>query len=343
MPEDHLLKSNGPDVAGCMILVFNKTMMESKLKISWYSGKTILFLCSFASGLVFLVSAYLKFASVEMFELNIVDVSFFSWTTASIIARLIIAIEFVLGLLLILNIRLKEFTLWFELSVLILFSIYLTGLLLFKGNQGNCNCFGSFIILTPLESLLKNIFMMAVTVVLIKKYSGFQWKFGKGIIVIMFLIAVPLSFALNPVTFSTGIQPDSIHKQESLDLGFLYSPENSKIPLVDLRKGKHILAFLSVRCPYCFLSAYKFHQLEEKVPGISIYFLFSVNDGSQKNFLQQSNTTDIPHSIIKMQDFVRMSRMELPAIFYIDNSRVIKKVNYLEINKNDIKHWLDQN
>ena len=83
-------------------------------------------LLSLSLGLVFLYSGYTKLLPViETFEFTFVDIGVANWYTAPVIARLMIAFEFLIGILLILNYNLKRFTIPLTIGVLVFFIVYL--------------------------------------------------------------------------------------------------------------------------------------------------------------------------------------------------------------------------
>ena len=112
-------------------------------------------------GLVFILSGYLKLYPIESFELNFIDLGVGNWYTAPFIARLLIASEFFLGLMLVFNQSLKKFTLKATIALLLFFTAYLGIQIIREGNTGNCGCFGTYLQMTPLESILKNILSFA--------------------------------------------------------------------------------------------------------------------------------------------------------------------------------------
>src|SRR4051812_33546550 len=97
---------------------------------------------SIALGLIFLYSGFSKLVPViETFEFTFVDIGIANWYTAPVIARLLIGLEFFLGLFLLINYRLKKFTLPFTAALLLLFIVYLIVQIVTSGNTGNCGCF----------------------------------------------------------------------------------------------------------------------------------------------------------------------------------------------------------
>jgi len=91
------------------------------MKIKQY----LVFVLSIIIGLFFIFSAYLKLNPIEILELKIVDTRMFSWTLSSFVARLLISMEFMLGLLFTLNINYRKKLYQFTLVIIFIFTIYL--------------------------------------------------------------------------------------------------------------------------------------------------------------------------------------------------------------------------
>jgi len=116
---------------------------------------------SFCLGTVFIISAYSKLFPIEPFEYNIVGTTFIGWKFSVIVARIIIALEFYLGALLLFSYNHKR-NIPLALGLMVVFSIHLIYQLIAKGNIGDCGCFGNMLNITPLQGLLKNISIIIV-------------------------------------------------------------------------------------------------------------------------------------------------------------------------------------
>ena len=153
----------------------------------------ILVLMRFIIGGMFVFSGLVKLFPIEPFELKFVELGVTNWTYAPFFARLVIAGELFLGFMLLLNIK-PRFTAATSLSVLVFFTLYLVYDFLKNGNDGNCGCFGTIIVMTPLESIVKNLLMIPLVVaLLLMNKREFNLKIPISIISLVILaIAVPL-------------------------------------------------------------------------------------------------------------------------------------------------------
>lgn len=300
---------------------------------------------SIGLGLVFLYSGYTKLTPViETFEFSFVDIGIANWYTAPVIARLLIGLEFFLGVLLILNYNLKRFTLPFTVILLLLFSIYLLFQLLTSGNQGNCGCFGEHLKMTPLQAILKNVIMILGGIAVYFLFDGWKLKFNMLFLSLTGLSAVLIPFIVNPVDYTYTSNNLEEKVNYPLELNLLYEPEDSskvETPKVDLRKGKHVVAFLSLTCSHCRIAAKKFRLIKKNNPGLPVYFILNGEKSSYPVFIEDTKADNIPSSFCLGKAFIQLASAHLPRIYYLDNGIVVKKVDYFELNQYAIESWIE--
>jgi uncharacterized membrane protein YphA (DoxX/SURF4 family) len=123
-----------------------------------YAPWTIRILISF----VFFLSAVAKLYpnpsyALTYFEVHQLEPMGIPLSIAQYLSRVLIGVEFAIGFLLLLPFFLKRVVIPVTIFMLTVFIIELTIEIIFKGNSGNCGCFGTLIEMTPLEALLKNV------------------------------------------------------------------------------------------------------------------------------------------------------------------------------------------
>ncbi len=293
-------------------------------------------------GGIFLYSGYTKLYPIEPFEYTFVDFGFINWQVAPFIARLMIAFEFFIGLLLVLNFNLRKLTYKLGIGVLVFFCIYLVLQIVLSGNKGNCGCFGSAIQMTPLQALIKNFIMLAVFFILYKFHPGWElknkWKY---LVILPFVFSLVMPFILNPVALDYS--EAYLNKPENnfkLELDSLYNNATLSIPPKTLSKGKHVIAFMSLTCPHCRIAAKKIRILHERNPEISFYFVLNGDNEKLKPFFEDTKTEAMPHCILNGRNFVYLAGANLPCIYLINNSTVENSVNYIDLDEQELKNWL---
>lgn len=289
-------------------------------------------------GLTFIFSGYSKLYPIEPFEFNFVDIGIANWRTAPFIARFIIGFEFALGLLLILNLKTRT-TLKATIGLLVFFTLYLIYQIATEGNKGNCGCFGTMLEMTPLESIIKNIALLGISFFLLKLHTGFNWKFEKTFFYISILTSFVMPFILNTVDTDTSSNFTDGKINYKLNVEGLYGLKDYKSPTIDLTKGKHLIAFMSLSCPHCKIGAFKLHILKKQHPEWSIYIIFNGDQESIAPFHKETKSENIPYSLINGQPFIKLSGPFLPAIYTIDNAIVKKKFSYLGLNEKEIAEF----
>jgi hypothetical protein len=306
--------------------------------------KILLILVSVTLGIVFVYSGYTKLTPViETFEFSFVDIGIGNWYTAPVMARLMIGLEFFVGFLLIANYNLKKFTLPVMAALLLFFCIYLVLQIVLSGNDGNCGCFGEHLKMTPGEAILKNAVMLVLALPVYLFHSGWKIRFNRLFLSFSGLTIVLIPFIINPVDYTYTSNNLDEEVDYPLELNALFEPEDSskvEIPLVDLRKGKHVLAFMSLKCPHCRVAAKKFRLIKVNNPAIPIYFVLNGDKQDLQAFLDDTKIDNIPYSFALGKAFVQLSGTTLPKIYYINNTIVYKKVDYYELNQYQIEDWL---
>lgn len=306
--------------------------------------KKILFsLLCILMGTVFIFSGYTKLYPIEPFEYTFVDIGIVGWQLAPFVARLLIGLEFLIGILLILNLDLRKFTYKLGISVLFFFTIYLILLIFYSGNKGNCGCFGSAIVMTPLQAILKNAVMLIVFFLLYYFHEGWSFKNKlRRLVLVPVLAAFIFPFILNPVELDYS--ESYLNKPENnfkIELDSLYKNASLNVPPKTLSEGKHIIAFLSLTCKHCMIASNKMRVLHERNPQIPFYFVLNGDVKDLKRFYDLTNTSDIPHCMLLGRSFVYLAGTSLPVIFLVNNSIVEHEISYMDMDQSEIEEWLE--
>lgn len=307
--------------------------------------RIIAILISIGLGLIFLYSGYTKLTPlIETFEFTFVDIGIGNWYTAPVIARILIGLEFFIGALLLMNYHLKKFTLPLTIGLLLFFIIYLLLQITISGNSGNCGCFGEHLKMTPLQAIIKNIIMIAAALVVYFLYGGWRVKLNTLFLSVIGVTVVLVPFIVNPVDYSYTSNNLDEKVNYPLELNLLFQPEDTskvEVPKVDIRKGKQVVAFLSLTCHHCRIAAKKFRLIKKSNQNLPIYFILNGDKSNYKPFIEDTKADNIPSSYCLGKSFVQLATTHLPRIYYLDNGIVIRKVDYFELNQYAIEQWID--
>ncbi|MFL5752499.1 MAG: MauE/DoxX family redox-associated membrane protein [Bacteroidia bacterium] len=302
----------------------------------------LLGLLSCLLGAVFIFSAYTKIYPIEPFEFTFVDLGVANWRIAPFLARFFIGLEFFIGVLLLLNIKMK-FSARLTMATLVFFSLYLIGIMAFYGNTGNCGCFGNYFTMTPLQALIKNVIMLALTWLIYKFHSGVDYKrFTNYILGIVLIASFVMPHVLNYVDLDySQAYLDSPQDQFKLELDSLYKDAKVNVPPKDLSSGKRIIAFMSLTCPHCRIAAKKMRIIHERNPAIPMYFILNGEDAELKPFFEDTKTENIPWCMLLGRNFVYLAAgTNMPAIFLVNNSVVEHRIDYMNMDQSEIEKWL---
>ena len=308
--------------------------------------KILLILTSISVGALFIVSAATKIFPMEPFEYQFVDIGVATWKTSPYIARFFIGLEFFLGMLFILNISIKKFTSKFAIGLLTVFIIYLVYKIISVGNVGNCGCFGEAIKMSPLEGILKNIALIILCFALYFLSDDDFWnaKWKKIMVPILFIGAMCLGFFVYPMNASLSSTMDTKKINYKVPLELMYKASQKEKPSIDLTKGKHVIAFLSLSCPHCKIAAQKIRVMQKQNPAIPFYISLNGDKEKEKAFFEETQIKHIPHNLfLGPNDWMQVAGFNLPVIMYINNSIVEKKTTGLDLDQNDIENWLKKN
>lgn len=302
--------------------------------------KFISYSISLILAAVFLLSAITKLNPIEILEFSIVETGFFNWTIAAILARIIIAIEIFIAIALVLNIK-RDFVLKFSIAFLIGFNIYLFYIFMLQGNQSNCNCFGMHIILSPLESIIKNFVLIILAIIALYRVKLFSLKFQNLMFAIALIFSIAIVFIANPIVITPKLTTTKDSKNV-LELYKLYNEPGFEKPSLNLKEGKWLILFASPTCKHCVIAAYKIHVITQKVSNLNVFFFINANEVELEKFHKLTKTHEIPFMKLGAEPMMFYTRGRLPAIYLIENQEINYKPNHFQLNEDLVKKWLGE-
>lgn len=285
-------------------------------------------------GLLFIVSALAKLYPIEPFEIIFVDLGLTNWLLAPFFARAVIIVELFLGLCIVFNQWFRNYIYYFAQGLLILFTIYLVYLLITKGNTNDCGCFGSWLALSPLASIIKNL-VICIALFLIKKDSyhrGLQWVFP----LLFLLISIPSVFLLNRV----GLQNSQAKAFNDIVNFTELPPLYSSSFKVNFNEGNKLVIFLSVDCSHCKSLAYKLAHLTKEGPVNVILIMRSKDKNNLVPFFEETGL-ELPFIWVSDVSFFKYSGGRLPAIIFIEKGILKKKWTGEFVNLEELEELME--
>lgn len=282
----------------------------------------LLYGCRVAAGIVFIVSAVLKFLSIDAFELYLYSLDWFPLIACIYLSRLLIAFEFALGLALIANIYHKAVN-FVAYGILLFFSCFLIYLLA-TGYDGNCHCMGESIDLKPVPSLIKNVVLFAL-IFASSKTKEFSAHWLKTALPILGVVSLVSLFIASPPDGILTPKPAVVH-QTGID-AFIQNDSIFKSHIAN--QPKAMVCLFSTGCHVCKLSARKMQiaVANNKVPTNRFLLLFHGRDHARKVFCVEAGLNGYKYEMLQPEQFGSMVGF-VPVFLYFENGKLVGKYTY---------------
>ena len=327
------------------------------------------------SGL-FLLSAFAKiypdpsfYFSITAFEFKQLVPMGFTMETAVYFSRIIIGIEFAIGILLLFPYNIKKFIIPATILMLAVFSVHLIIEILTGGNQGNCGCFGALLPMTPLQALIKNLLSIGLLTLVLYKFSNELVEKNNFLITTnITTLCILALFMLIPIQKKTTVSPSptgytedtTIVKDSIIVKQINDSTKKDLVVIKDTTKkiivgagpkkvksiyskyfpkiddGKKILCFFAPTCDHCMATAKELTELKKadpNFPDIQMIFMDEAAEEIPKFF--KFAGAEYPSLVLDIIAFWgAIGKMnETPGVVYLWNGNVQKFYNGTEKDK----------
>lgn len=293
-------------------------------------------------GAMFLTAAILKLLSIDYFEIYIYSFNIFSFTLTTVVSRLLISVELLLGLGLILKIYYKQVW-WLSMLMMVGFTLFLIYVIIFR-NDDNCHCFGELVKLNPSESIYKNIVSIVLLLVVRKEDD---YKFGtkskKWIIGISLLVSIILSFVVFPMDtiynkiVSKNKDINAVAFEEAIKdtrtMSRLYFDKKNDsvvvrhdtLSVIDMSSDRYIVSFISAGCNFCKLGAKKLSMIIEnnEIDNRHLKFLVWGYDSDIVEFMNETNTAGYEYWFINPMKSLEITYGKFPTYIWIDDGQIV--------------------
>jgi uncharacterized membrane protein YphA (DoxX/SURF4 family) len=296
-------------------------------------------------GVVFLFSGYSKLFNTLPIEMSMTDTGIVSWGIAPIISRFLIGSEFLVGFMLLSGFRLKKITIPLALSMLVVFSTYLIYLLITKDSNLNCNCFGDKIFMTASNALVKNTVLILFLILLLKIESSFHLDFEKNamlyyIMISFMMISAPFIANKIDVNFANFDQNKTNY---SPPLHLLKDIKDNNQNDIDLKSGKRILAFLSIKCKHCNYTAKKLSIIKKQNPNLPIFLIINGEKQELNSFITKNAAENLSYTFYKGKEtLIQIAGPNAPVIMLLNNGVVEFKPSYKELSDKNLTDWFNK-
>jgi hypothetical protein len=282
-------------------------------------------------GSTFILSAILKLLSIDQFELYIYSFGIFNFFLTSVLSRLLITFEFLLGVFLILKFFYSKIW-WLTMLTMIGFTLFLIYTAIFR-NDSNCHCFGSFIEINSAESIVKNLILIGL-LLFVKKQNEWSLKYKKWFVFGFITIGLVVSFIVVPPDslYNKIYKPHSKVNKEVLNKVLL----DSNLVEISREKGNHIVAIFIPGCKFCKMSMKKLENIF-KNNNLDNSKLKVIILGDQKKKNQFMLETDSKQFALYPYDqpiyLFNAVYGTFPTILFLRNDTIVNVVNYRGIDE----------
>ena len=312
-------------------------------------------------GALFLVAAVLKLFSIDSFEIYIYSFHVFGFGLTTVLSRILIAAEVLIGLGLILKIHYKE--VW-NLTMLTLagFTLFLIYVLIFR-NDDNCHCFGDIIRLNPTESLVKNV-VFIVLLLLVRNENDHIYKprLKKWLVGLSIVIAVILPFVIVPMDSVYNMiysKDDNINtlefenlKNDAKTLNLLHFEiegdstvvRHDTLAIFDLTDDRYIVSFVTAGCDFCKLGASKLSIIAEHngIDKRHLKFLIWGYDADIERFMEETNTSGCEYWFIHPKKSIDITYGQFPTFVWLDEGKIITSGDLRTLSESKIQILLTE-
>ncbi len=259
-------------------------------------------------GIVFIVSAVSKLLTIGAFEISVIEQGITSdRLTAGYLSRLLIGFELFLGVMFFFRAGLRRLTIPLTLLTLTGFTIYLTYFAIFRSEMEDCGCFGELVKMTPVESILKNLLLIAVTIfVYLKSETAEIRKTLAGILLAGCISALYLFYPVQPA--SAGLFSRYTYFKDA--------------GVVDLNTGERLVVVFNVDCDHCQQTAFEMGRLYSEHPELPNLYCLIMGDPKEINAFFEKARVRFPYRRISEEEFFSLIGKEPPRIYRLKDGQI---------------------
>jgi len=277
-------------------------------------------------GLMFVFSALIKLFPIEAFELQLIKLQLFNWENSPYFARLLIILEFTFGLFLLQKNNIKKIFVPIAFLLLQLFNVILVFQLIYLPEVKNCGCFGEFLPMTPIQALIKNIFLSLILIYVYR--NNIKVGVNSYIIIVLVIISIIAILIMFPIK-KYKIQSIVATKTETVVNNFAIQKQGTNLngTTVFEKKDTHLVIKKSAtkKTLSIFTSYKKFNGVRNEIDlnsGLKIVALFSLDCDECRNTaikLKKMRTLGIYFGINNISDNHYASMLVVNAIGFGNN------------------------
>lgn len=290
-------------------------------------------------GGLFITTAVMKLISIDEFEAYIYSFNIFSFLLSTVVARLVIMAELLLGICLMSK-MLYKYAWRLTMLMLVGFTLLLIYIAIFR-NDSNCHCFGEIVELDPVHSIVKNVVTMLL-MIFIRKEEDYQFKGKKWALAAACLVSFVIPFCVFPMdaVYNKFVSP--VGKVN--DKVFTDIQADSMMLDFDIQEGNYVVAVFASGCKYCKMSAKKMSLMMEQHELDSTRFQILIWGDSThiQNFMEETNCT--PYRWYHINPYVAIDMVygNFPTFILTHDGQVMEGLDYRGLDENILLEHLSK-
>ncbi len=285
-------------------------------------------------GAVFIVSAIAKLWSIGQFEVILIQQNIFSDRfIAAYSARGLVAVELIIGLCYFQPNLLRTFFIPFSFFLTSAFTCYLAYIAVYTDYTENCGCFGDLIQMSPIESIIKNIIILAVIMCLFRLTRSDPVRrswIPPAAIGMVTVLAIAMLYPVKIVGVS-DIVVSSKQKVSGKAAFADATPTDSRFAIFNSQAGQGakpnivegdwLVAFFSLDCDHCKDVAMEM-GIWRRGRAVNIFSVF-LGEGNQVKDFYRETDTKFPYVIASPIDFFNFIGNAPPRVYSLREGKIL--------------------
>ena len=288
-------------------------------------------------GGLFITTAIMKLITIDEFEAYIYSFGIFNFLLSTVVARLVIMAELLLGICLMAK-MLYKYAWWLTMLMLIGFTFFLIYVAIFR-NDTNCHCFGDIVQLNPVHSIIKNVVTM-VLMLFIKNEDDYQFKGKKWALIAAVAVSFIVPFCVFPMD---AVYNKFVSPVEDVNSSVFESIQaDSTMANFDISKGNYVVAIYASGWKYCKMSAKRMSLMMEqnKIDSTKFQILIWGDSTHIHQFREETNCERFPWHVINPFVAIDVVYGKFPTFILTQNGQVIQGIDYRGLDEAILKEHL---
>ena len=300
------------------------------------AARTAALVVRMALGAVFVVSAIAKLCGIDEFEIYIFSFHLLPLSWAMVIARVVIVAELLVGIGLLANVA-KRMVDVCAMLMLVCFTLFL-GHAALTGRTDSCQCMGALVELNPMQSIVKNAFLLLALVVGMGS-RPWRWRLRWFMWLPVVLAATGSVFAISmPDNWFFG-PSEEIYNAGQLDSSIAAGGELAPLKLDE---GRHAVAFLSPGCQFCRMADEKLTHICRRngLDSAAFVYLVPAADSTVAPLTVDTSSFLCPSFQIPPMTFALITYGQRPMLMLIEDGKVTATCHYRNIDEKQLVDFL---